>query len=229
MKIILAGNMPPELIKAVEGQGFEVILSPCNPNVASGLSYHPDMQLASINGVFVCEKSLYNYYRSALGPNVKLEMGATELFCNYPGDIAYNIKVIQNKVFHNFKHTDPQIMVHAKGMELVDVSQGYSGCSICAVGRNAIITADKPIDCKAIEAGVDSLLIQPGYISLPGYDYGFVGGASFCANNTVYFFGNIKYHPDCKQIEDFCNRHNVAILSLAECPLVDYGSAITID
>ena len=111
---------------------------------------------------------------------------------------------------------------------LIDVSQGYSGCSICSVCDRGIITADRKIACKAEENGIDALLITHGNIILPGFDCGFIGGASFFWDNTVYFFGTISNHPDYSKIIEFCKSHGADIAMLTHDPLTDYGSAIVI-
>jgi len=112
---------------------------------------------------------------------------------------------------------------------LIDVRQGYSGCSICIAGDNAIITADPFIHKRAIENGLDSIIITSGHIQLPFFDYGFIGGASFYSDGKVYFFGNVSKHPDFYEISKFCYMHGSEIHSLGNGILLDYGSAFTFE
>lgn len=230
MKVILANNMPVSIISALENKGFEVFKTPFNPNVMQGLSYHPDMQIAGIGSTYVCEPSLYNYYQNIFADSSSsLLCGNSKCSCNYPEDVAYNIKVIGNRVVHNFRYTDNCLRNLIGDMDLINVSQGYSGCSICAVSPNALITADRIISLRAKEHVIHTLLVSPGSIELEGFDYGFIGGASFLHEHTVYFFGNVKNHPDYSNIKKFCLQQNVDICCLSEEPLTDYGSAITFD
>ena len=230
MKLIVAENIPRNIQKALEKENFNLIFTPANINLLSGLEYHPDMQIAKVCGKYICDKSLYTYYRHALGSRASsLHCGDFICKSNYPQDVAYNVKVIKDKIIHNFKYTDSCLLKMSDRLTRVNVTQGYSGCSICSVGENALITADKIIAQKAEEQGIDALLISPGHILLPGFDSGFIGGASFSFNDKVYFFGNATLHPDWSKIADFFHSHKVNTVMLSQDALCDYGSAITID
>lgn len=230
MYIIIAGNIARDIQIELLNLGFAVIPTLQNTNVLKPLHYHPDMQLSLVGSTLVCEPSMYRFYSQSLkGSGISIVCGKKETQCNYPADVAYNIKVIENSVFHNFRYTDPVLLKLIKGHQLIDVSQGYSGCSICRAGRNAIITSDTVIHAAAMSNGIDSLLISPGHISLPGFDYGFVGGASFWHDKRVYFFGDVTKHPDYIRMEEFCRKHGSSICILGTGELFDYGSAFTFD
>ena len=117
------------------------------------------------------------------------------------------------------------------GNRAVQISsrQGYSRCSVCVVNDNAIITADEGI-CRSAEArGVDVLKIRPGYIDLPGFDYGFIGGASFKISDTkLAFTGRLDRHPDAERIIEFVSLHNVDIVYITDKPAFDIGGVIPI-
>ncbi|MBO5008693.1 MAG: hypothetical protein J6D26_07645 [Clostridia bacterium] len=230
MKLITAGNISDAVASALRELGFDAVPTLENTNVLSGLGYHPDMQLVRVGNTVVCDPGLYDYYSDIFaGTSFKLLCGKAQTQCNYPQDVAYNIKVAENNVFHNFKYTDEVLLELLDGMNKIDVSQGYSGCSICTAGHDAIITADTVIHAAALRHGIDSLLISPGHIQLPGFNYGFIGGASFYHDGGLYFFGNVKTHPDFAQIYDFCRNHGTRIYSLTTDELYDYGGAVTLD
>ena len=82
---------------------------------------------------------------------------------------------------------------------------------------------------------------QPGYdrevvecyvmhlIELKGYDYGFIGGAGFYDSGKVYFFGNIKNHPDYDKIKEFIKYNNSIIeIICQDMPITDIGGAVII-
>jgi hypothetical protein len=71
-------------------------------------------------------------------------------------------------------------------------------------------------------------LITPGYIDLPGYNYGFIGGASGEFNNTVFFSGRIDHHPDFDMIRNFIINKEKSIINLSESRAVDIGSIFII-
>ncbi len=230
LKLILAGNINKSIEDNLKKEGFEIFKSPKNTNVLKGLSYHPDMQIVKIDNYYVADPYVYEYYKDIFKhTSQNLVCGKTHSSSNYPKDIAYNIKVINDTVFHNFKYTDEEVKAKLCGKKTINVSQGYSGCSICTAGDNAIITADTAIHSSALQNGIDSLIISPGYIKLEGFDYGFIGGASFKSANKLYFFGDASTHPDYHNIESFCRKHNTEICFLSDGVLCDYGSAVTID
>ena len=63
-----------------------------------------------------------------------------------------------------------------EGLNVINVNQGYSGCSVCVINDSAIITDDESIFTAAQNFLNDVLLIQKGSIRLNGYNYGFIGG-----------------------------------------------------
>ena len=187
------------------------------------------MQLAAIDGYAVCEPSVFESYNDFIASAGCIPVkGKTVLQCTYPKDIAYNIAVVSDYVFHNTKYTDCEIVKLASEKEFVNVRQGYCGCSICNVG-DAIITSDMSVYKAASKLDVDCLLITGASVRLDGFDYGFIGGASFCFGDTVYFFGKITDHPDYLKIKSFCKKHGFGICGLSDDILSDYGSLIILD
>ena len=78
--------------------------------------------------------------------------------------------------------------------------------------------------------GIDVLLISPGYIDLPGLDYGFIGGASgLIGKNKLFFTGRLNAHPDYNRIVDFLQKNkSKPIFSNREQP-IDLGSILFFD
>ena len=230
MHILVAGNLDTEYINALEKHGFNLSYTVENENLMDGLRYHPDMQIARYKDKLICDPHMYTAYLKCFKKDfTQLLPGNVKTKCTYPYDIAYNIKAVGEWVFHNYKYTDSVLTGFIDENKRIHVSQGYSGCSICRVSENAIITADKGIHKSALENNINSLLIKPGYIELKGFDYGFIGGASFNYGTKLYLFGDIKSHPDCNLIVDFCEMFDTEIISLAGGVLKDFGSAITLD
>jgi len=117
-----------------------------------------------------------------------------------------------------------------EGLEFINVKQGYTKCSIAVVDRKAVITSDYPIYKKLIELGVDVLLIEPGYIRLDGYPYGFVGGT--CGNlsgETIAFSGKFLCHPDRLKISSFLKKYNKKVLWLRNENVTDIGTIINLN
>lgn len=201
-------------------------------NLTAPTDTHIDMQLVHLGGnKFVCEKTLYPYYRSVLDEKFEIICGESALESNYPDDIAYNIARVGRAVIHNFKYTDKVIKKYISDNNLccVNVSQGYAKCNVCVVDENSIITEDKGIFNACGKAGINCLLIRAGFVSLKGYKHGFIGGASVKTDkNTLAFFGEIEKHPDYKKITEFLNVRNIRAVSLKSGKLCDIGSAVVI-
>ena len=89
-----------------------------------------------------------------------------------------------------------------------------------------VITADVGISRALSEVGINVLLITPGHISLPPYEYGFIGGASGVDGKTVYFLGDIMTHPDGKKITEFIENLGMKAVSLDSGELQDMGGIV---
>ncbi len=230
MKIITAANLSDEILTNLNKLGFIVYPTCADENVLHGLRFHADMQMARVGSEVICSPAVYEYLKKTLKKtNLNLICGKKQTGSNYPNDVAYNVKVAGNYVFHNFKYTDEVLKEKLKDINKIDVSQGYSGCSICYIGDNALMTSDSVVYNASKLNGIDALLLEPGHIVLEGFNYGFIGGASFYIDGTVYFFGDIISHPQHKEIKEFCIKHNTKIHTLSKGPLFDYGSAVTLD
>ena len=94
------------------------------------------------------------------------------------------------------------------------------------VDEDSIITADRGIWKAAARAGVDVLLIERGQVILPGYPYGFIGGASGKVGNTIIFNGDITRHSDFARIKDFIAERGKEMVWFSEYRLTDIGSVI---
>ena len=112
-------------------------------------------------------------------------------------------------------------------LTLIPVRQGYAKCSTAVVSEHAIITADSGIANAASLAGLDVLKLQPGYIHLDGYAYGFIGGTcGKLSASTIAFAGSVNRHPQAAEILKFLEQHQVQAISLYEGPLQDIGGIL---
>ena len=189
-------------------KGFDILEIRKTGRVYDGVASHPDIYLCRICGQTV-------------------EAG-NDLGFEYPENIKYNGVQIGRHFLHNTKHTAPSLMkiVRDCGLNIVHVNQGYTKCNTLAVDESSLITSDTGIARVAEENGLQVLLIRQGHVKLPGFAYGFLGGASGNTGSTVIFNGALAAHPDHIAIRRFINERGLDIRDFPEYELEDIGSIL---
>lgn len=199
-----------------------------NKNLGEAVAYHPDMNL------FVCDNTAFLPKNSPL-ENVFKTKGYEVIFVRqelkkeYPYDVLFNAKAVENTVILNGKTIAKEILnfLKEKNKTIINVNQGYAACSVLALNENAFITSDKGIEKALICYNKSVLKIREGYIKIKDYDYGFIGGASGFSGDILYFFGDIAAHPDFSLIDEFLKQNNV-VYKYFDTPLCDIGGCIEI-
>ncbi|MBR4892852.1 MAG: hypothetical protein IKZ35_02595 [Clostridia bacterium] len=199
-------------------------------NVLKGINTHPDMTLCPLfNGDVVVSPESYSYYSKLSSFGLNIIKGETTLKKDYPFDIAYNLVILGNKLFHNLKYTDKAVLKYLenKGVEFINVRQGYTKCSTLIVDENSVITCDMGLHKIYQKNMIDSLLISNNTICINNFNHGFIGGCGGrISHNTIGFFGDVTKHPDFIKIEEFLTKKNLKFKVLFDTPLFDYGSLI---
>lgn len=209
-KVIISRDAYPEVIEYIRTKNREVILFDPLDNVADPVKGHPDL--------------LY----CPLDSDILFEGDRKLLKREYPGDVRYNGFSTGKYYIHNLSYTDPCLMdsVRSMGLIPVDVKQGYSNCSIVPVDCDSVITYDRGIAASCEKAGMKVLLTVPGHVELPGYDTGFLGGASGLLDDEVIFNGDLSQHPDFERIKSFIEERGLRVKYFDDHPLRDIGSII---
>lgn len=231
--VIVDFRMPEQMQRSIRNFGVDVLPSCCLTAVDVPLCGHPDIQICfTAPGCAVCAPEVFCYYETLLAPyRVTLVRGRTNLDRNYPADIAYTVARAGQYAICLPKQTDAVLLETLKhnGLKVLPVQQGYAKCNVCMVDDNAILTSDAGITKAARRAGMDVLQIQTGHITLPGYAYGFIGGASGkLPDGRIVFCGDVTLHPNFLEIDAFCCAHHVAYVYLPGTPLVDFGSVLPV-
>ena len=234
--ISLVGNLiRKDEAEALEALGYFVIKIPPSPVLPHPMCTHTDMLVFIGFGCLFTHRSYYDQNHELIDKicnegRLCAVISDEKLGVGYPCDVLFNAVCIGNKLICNPKYISKHILEKAQnsGCEVICVRQGYTKCSTCVISDNAIITADRGIHEMATRHGIDSLLIESGYISLPPYEYGFIGGASGSYDDKIYFCGDIKKHPSSKEILEFLKKHNKDAVSLSEGELLDIGSILFI-
>lgn len=159
---------------------------------------------------------------------------------HYPGNIIYNAVCTGKYFIHNMKYTDEDLLHcvrnwHDKNFTdsehiFISVPQGYTRCCCLPVDDTSFITSDEGIFKILKSHDTDVLLINKGYVMLPGFDYGFIGG---CAGHiiadgrrAIVFNGSLESHPDHEKITAFIKDRDIDIVSFKNEPLSDIGSIL---
>ena len=189
------------------------------PALPARLASHADMLLATSDDAAFC----FEGYRLD-GDLVRIKTVPGEI---YPDDVPLNCTFMGSRLIANPKTVSPEIIEYSKRNDItvIEVKQGYAGCAVCKVDDGALITADGGIASAASKAGIDVLEISPGGIYLPGYDQGFIGGASASLPDRIVFFGDVMLHPDGERIADFIGSHGKKCIFFPGIRLTDAGGA----
>lgn len=229
---IVAGNADRQIYKNLKNMGLTIIKTRKCGKVYDSIGYHPDIQLCLLDKTsLVVAPGQYDYFRERLSPyGLEVIKGETELGEKYPKNISYNVGIIDNYAFHTSKYTDPILKreLEKRSIELIDIKQGYSKCSMAVIDKDKLITADRIIDKEARRLGLDSLLISPGHISLEGQNYGFIGGSTGFKDGQLLVAGHLKDHPDMGRVEKFLAQSNYKLNYLSDKRVEDLGTIFII-
>lgn len=221
--LLLSGETDNGITDKLKILGADIIYTKRNEDIPRPVAYHVDMQYAFIGSkLFTLRGNLLPSQLSGLNITETIKKPRNE----YPYDILCNSLVVGNRLFSNLKYTDVSILEYAAavGIKAINVKQGYAACSTCVLNDSSIVTADTSIAAAAAGEGLNVLKITPGYIDLPGYDYGFIGGCSGnLGNGTILFTGSLDKHPDGNRIRVFANENNCSIIELTKNNLIDIG------
>ncbi len=232
---IINSTFPEKAIKMLSLDGHEIIALPPSKALPHPMSTHPDMLLFCGFGAIVCHKDYYEENRTLIDIIVnksenRLILSDEKIEEEYPRDAIFNAAVVGNNLLCNTRFISRYILelANINGINIIHVNQGYTKCSTLIVGENNIITADRGIHSAAQKAGINSLLIGAGNVSLDPYEYGFIGGATGMLENKVFFCGDLEEHPDKEKIVEFISACGKEGVFLPFERLTDTGSILFI-
>lgn len=225
---------PADVLHTLKNE-FEVIQLPLDAALPAPVWGHSDLMIFRLDEYLVTR---YKYYSIASREinlickkaGLKLILSDSAVGLKYPNDCGFCAAVSGKNIICRRSSTDREILRLAceTGYKVLNVPQGYTKCSCAILADGAIITADRGIASVTLKNGIDTLLISEGHVNLPGYSYGFIGGATGLCGDTLYFCGDIKTHPDHEAIESFALKHKTKCVSLGNEQLYDVGSLIFI-
>lgn len=222
---------------SLEALGIPLLPSEALPLLPEGLSGHPDLQAASLDGLLYCHQGLGAPLAAALE-----KLGAPYLRCPsrvhppYPGHVAFNALISPTVFVHRLDVTDPLLLAAARkrsgreGTPLLHVRQGYSCCATAHVGRDCYVTEDPSMAKVLRGAGKTVLHLPHGGVALKGYDHGFIGGAlsllPWADRALLLLVGDPGCHPHGRALLDFLAECGTAPYPIQPGPLQDMGSIL---
>lgn len=219
-------------VRGLESLGVEAIVLPPCPLFAPPVAAHPDMMFCHLGG----EKLVYHACADGSVLRRLEEIGFVLIESvsppgrDYPRDIGLNAARVGNFLICNARFADRAVISYCEqnDLHILSVKQGYAKCSVCVVDERSIVTADAGISAAAKGAGLDVLLINPGFIGLEGYGAGFIGGCcGKLSADTLYFCGDITRHPDYAAVRRFLSERGVEAVAVpGSGELCDIGSII---
>ena len=231
MKVIIVDNrISPACERYLLKEGFFLIKLVSDPDLTEAVASHPDTLLfysdkQIITTADYCDAAAYVFSDiREYALDVRVTFTADRRKKDYPYDCIMNALVIGKRIFCKADSVSDGVKEFAKrkGYNIVHTKQGYPACSVLTFGNSAI-TADRGLASLLSENGVRVTLISPGGISLPPYEYGFIGGACGVAEGKVYFFGDISTHPDGERICAAIRDEGYIPVSLSDGALRDLG------
>lgn len=229
MNSIIVSDENSKITDSLRKLGYNIINSECIDDLLPFERKHSDIQCLRIDDTFFVANNCRKL--KSIMQNLGLNVIETEnpIKKDYPDNIILNAVYTGNKLYCKESALDNSVKKYCSknNIEIINVNQGYTKCST-AVIRNKFITADKGIFNALSDNGAEALLINSGNITLPGCDYGFIGGCCFENNGTVFFTGDLNNHPDGKAIEEFIKKQKVNIKSLTDNELYDIGGFVII-
>ncbi len=226
----VAGAEVKKYTNELEKLGVSVLITDSEPDLPKPVINHADLCVNYMgNGNVILSKTQTKLKAALEKLGCKCYIIDEDLKNAYPDDCLLNYIANSTDLICNYDITSAKIKELANNRNIINVNQGYTKCSVCAVSENAFITDDKSIYQALKNANYDVLEVEKGSVALDGYDYGFIGGACCKTSKDVLaFFGNAKAHKNYDDIKAFCKNYKVDLLSLNNERLYDIGSFIPI-
>ncbi len=227
-KILLSNTVSEKCELSLAKMGYDCIKLPLFDKLQPAVATHADMLLFFDGSAILTHADYYLQNKQLFdGLQTRIDTTDEQIFADYPNDVLFNAVLTKEGVLFS-KETSTSKFIKKYAKSIINVKQGYTACSTCRVSEIGFITTDKGLYDAYTKNGIDALLVEKKCIYLPGYDCGFIGGASVVLEEGVCFFGNISEHTDYERISLFAEKHGKKVLSLSDEKLTDIGGAVVL-
>jgi len=224
MRFIINNSIPEKAIGTLRNYGQVISIS------SSGITYpeisgHPDIFICQIDDrLIVAPNSPSEFKEKLKHASINTIEGTNIVGNSYPETAHYNAVVTNNYLIHNLDVTDDCIKENCKGKTFIHVNQAYTRCNLLPMVNNRFITSDKGIFSTLTKLNIETLLVNPEQILLPGFKNGFFGGACGVIANDIFIIGRLSNFEEGKKVVDFLKNSHYNIIELYDGPLYDGGS-----
>ena len=237
--VIIDSRMSDKCKRRLEALGFYLLELPACPLLPEAIKSHPDTLICRIGDELVttadyCDSAAHIF--SDLRdhhPNIKVSFTSDTLGASYPNDCALNALSLGRDLYVKRDSASAALLERAEnlGYNIIPVKQGYVACTTLAGDGSYkfAVTADAGTARVLSANGVKVTVISQGSISLPPYEYGFIGGACGVFRDKIYFAGDIATHPDGEAIISAASDAGFECIMLSDEPLSDVGGMIFIE
>jgi hypothetical protein len=226
MRLIIADQrIPAEAKRRLQDFG-ELIPLLSDKVVYQSIAGHPDIFIFQLNQQLILSpQTPKNVINKLLADKIPFDWGSSLLSNLYPFTTAYNVAAADGLVIGNRKWAEPAILRLTENDQWLQTRQAYARCNNLILDHNHIITSDLSI----AKMQVNSLLVDPKPIVLKGHAHGFIGGCFGIYQNLIFLLGNLNFHPQGKQIRNYCQELGYTIIELYKGPLLDAGGIFIIE
>ncbi len=208
----------------------DVVTVKPHSNLPMQAAHHPDMQFLHIKGnkCIVIDKNI-DFLSKLENIGFSVIEAENHYSREYPFDIGLNCVILNGCVIGKIDYIDTRIKRELSDYKFINVSQGYTKCSVCIVDEHSLITEDESI-YKNLKNDFDVLKIESNCIELKGYNCGFFGGCTgLIDKNLLAINGELKYHKSCNDIVSFLKHRNIEFIELKAGNLIDIGSIVPLE
>ena len=217
---------PIEVREGLTEAGFVPLEVGGSDTLSPAVCGHADLNVVNIGNRLLVRREVAERYPALLSCE-RVIVSDEVTYARYPDEAKLCVKVVGKTLYHGKVVADDVLRVaRAEGLSCQEVRQGYVACNLLAVDAYHAITSDASIAKALSLRGVEVLRIREGFISLPPYPYGFIGGASGVYRDCVYFLGDVMRHPDGEAMVSFIASCGKRCVSLSQGELFDGGGLV---
>lgn len=232
--VIVDGRIPREAVRSLSKFGYGCIELPGLTVLPEAIRSHPDTLLFHhgrriITTADLCDAAAHVFSDiRELVPEASIDFLSERHGGCYPDDCILNAAVVGERIFCRTESIAKGVLRYAEeaGLEVVSVRQGYAACATLVLDGGHVISSDRGL-CEVYRRhGIDALEIEAGGISLPPYEYGFIGGAAGVDGGRVFFLGEVARHPSGERIVGYIRDCGLEPVSLCDGELTDLGGLV---